>query len=373
VARAPKARPTRVGFIGAGGISSKHAESLKLIPAVELVAICDVVPARAQALAGQFGVAQVFSSMEEMFRKAELDVIHVLTPPQYHVEVALECLREGRHVLVEKPLGLSATDCERLRTESQRKGLLCGVNHNMTHVPVVDRLVDVVRSRKLGRVNHLMMNACFPPGFIPLSDLRNFMFRDPTSMIYEFGPHPFSIVHRFMGRVLDAQCLASGERKLPGERSIFESWQIALICQRGTASLCFIIGKGVADSSIRLLGEDGIAHADLDSGAVRLFENSPFPNTKQLRQACSHSKECIGAALKKTWHSYGATVSPLSDHARLDPFVRSLFSFYQALFAKTTPREDVSSGIAVVEYCEETAGSVKFASADKETIAHVAS
>jgi len=176
-----------------------------------------------------------------------------------------------------------------------------------------------------------------------------------------------------MGRVLDAQCLASGERKLPGERSIFESWQIALICQRGTASLCFIIGKGVADSSIRLLGEDGIAHADLDSGAVRLFENSPFPNTKQLRQACSHSKECIGAALKKTWHSYGATVSPLSDHARLDPFVRSLFSFYQALFAKTTPREDVSSGIAVVEYCEETAGSVKFASADKETIAHVAS
>jgi predicted dehydrogenase len=94
----------RIGLIGAGAISSTHASALEALDGTNLVAVCDLIDARASALADQFGIANVFHSAHEMLQNVELDAVHVLTPPQFHVDAAIAALRADCHVLVEKPL-----------------------------------------------------------------------------------------------------------------------------------------------------------------------------------------------------------------------------------------------------------------------------
>ena len=361
----------RVGFVGAGGISSLHAAMLKMLPEVRISAVCDTLAARAKDLAQQFGIPETYSSTAEMFRNARLDAVHVLTPPQYHVEVAIECLRAGCHVLVEKPLGLTVEACERLRAESARTGLVCGVNHNLTYAPVMERLVAAIRSRRLGRVNHVLVNFCAPPGYVPRSDPANYMFQRPENMIYEFGPHPFSVIRLLMGAVVHAECFASGEQELAGGKSFFDSWQISLECERGTASLYLSIGQGVADTRVRVLGQDGTAEADLGRGTLRVTESSPRRIAGPLGEGWAHGKESLGAAIGNVAHQYGAAVGLLASRRR-NPFYRSLSAFYQALASGKSPREDAAAGKAVVEYCEETARHLKFPAVNREISADVA-
>jgi predicted dehydrogenase len=361
----------RVGFVGAGGISSVHAQILKLVPEATLAAVCDTAFQRAQDLAREFDIPEAYSSTDTMFRKARLDAVHVLTPPQYHVDVAVECLRAGCHVLVEKPLGLSVADCEKLRAETEESRLICGVNHNLTHIPVVERLVAAIRSRRLGRVNHVLMNFCAPPAYVPLSDPGNYMFQRPENMIFEFAPHPFSVIRLLMGGVVRAECLASGERELSGGKRFFRSWQISLECERGTASLYLSLGQGVQDISVHVLGQDGTANADLVRGILRVTETSPRRVAGPLQEGWAHGTESFGTAIRNVGHQYGAALGRLSSRRR-DPFYRSFAAFYQALAAGKSPREDVSAGKAVVEFCEETVRHVKFATATQEIPADVA-
>ncbi len=361
----------RVGFVGAGGISSAHAAILPLLPEIRLTAVCDTVAARGEALARQFGIPETYASAGEMLQKARLDAVHILTPPPHHIEPAIECLRAGCHVLVEKPLGLSTAECRRLEAESARAGRICGVNHSLTYTPVMERLVAAIRERRLGRVNHALMNFCAPPGYIPRSDPGNYMFQRPENMLFEFGPHPFSVIRLLMGAVVHAECFAAGEQELRGGKSFFGSWQIALECERGTASLYLSMGQGVADTSVRVLGQDGVAHADLGRGTLRVSEPSPRRVAGPLGEGWAHGRESLGAALAAVAHPYGAALG-LAASRRRNAFYRSFRAFYQAVASGTSPREDVRAGRGVVEYCAATVRNLKFSSANREISADVA-
>ncbi len=365
------AQGLRVGFVGAGGISSLHAATLKLLPEIRLAAVCDMVGVRAEELAREFGIPETYSSIGEMFGKTRLDAVHVLTPPQYHVDVALECLRAGCHVLIEKPLGLTVAECERLQAESSRTGRICGVNHNLTHTPVMERLVAAIRSRALGRINHVLMNFCAPPGYVPRSDPGNYMFQRPENMIYEFGPHPFSVIRLLMGPVVRAECFAAAGQELAGGKSFFSSWQISLECERGTATLYLSIGQGVADTTVRVLGQDGTAEADLVRGTLRVSETSPRRIAGPMREGWTHAKESLGMAAANIAHQYGAALGRTASRRR-NAFYRSLATFYEAVVSGKSPREDAGAGTAVVEYCEATVRNARFSTPNREISADVA-
>jgi predicted dehydrogenase len=123
-------RMRRVGLVGAGYIADWHAQGLRSVENVELAAVCDRVTARAQALAGKFGVAQVYGSLEDMLAAERLDAVHVLLPPDQHFEAARTALEAGVNVFLEKPMCDRAADCETLVRLAAERGLRLGVGHN---------------------------------------------------------------------------------------------------------------------------------------------------------------------------------------------------------------------------------------------------
>ncbi|MET0296345.1 MAG: Gfo/Idh/MocA family oxidoreductase [Microbacterium sp.] len=113
--------PARVAIIGTGGIAHAHADALKQLGAkAELVAVADVDEGRARSFAAEFGAARSYTDAGELFAGEDLDLVHICTPPQSHVPLALLAQRAGVAALVEKPIALSLREMDELvRSEAE--------------------------------------------------------------------------------------------------------------------------------------------------------------------------------------------------------------------------------------------------------------
>ncbi len=114
----------KIGIIGCGGIAHrKHLPALAKLPEVEMVAFCDIIPERAVAAAGEYGVkdAKTFACYREMLA-LPLDVVHVLTPNSSHAEITIAALEAGAHVMCEKPMAISSEEGRRIANELIKVG-----------------------------------------------------------------------------------------------------------------------------------------------------------------------------------------------------------------------------------------------------------
>jgi len=100
----------KVAIVGCGNISRSHARSYAAAP-VELVGVADIVPAKAEELAGQYG-GTPYASVTELLKATDPDLVSVTTPPGSHAEIAIEVLAAGKSVLLEKPPVLNLAEMD---------------------------------------------------------------------------------------------------------------------------------------------------------------------------------------------------------------------------------------------------------------------
>ena len=135
----------RFGLVGCGAIHKTHAEAMG--PA--LAGVYDSVPERAQAASATYGVP-AFSSLEALCEK--VDAVSVCVPSGRHAEVALACARQGRHVLVEKPIDTTYEKALSLVEGCRAAGVRLGVVSQHRFSRQIRRLREAVQSGELGRM-----------------------------------------------------------------------------------------------------------------------------------------------------------------------------------------------------------------------------
>src|SRR5208283_2027164 len=147
------AQPLRVGFLGTGYIADWHAKALSTIPGVSLVAVCDKDLSRAQAFGHRYGVARSYESLDAMLGDGELalEAVHVLLPADLHARAASTLIESGMHVLIEKPLAITAQECSELIEQAAARDVMIGVNHNFLYAPIYENLRDDLKSGKIGQ------------------------------------------------------------------------------------------------------------------------------------------------------------------------------------------------------------------------------
>src|ERR1035437_4362168 len=111
-----------VAVIGTGQWGQNHARVYKELPSTELVAICDVNPERAQAMATQYGV-KAYSDSTKMLKDKSIEAVNVCTWSTILAKEALKALNAGKHVLVEKPMATTPQQAEKLVQTAQENGL----------------------------------------------------------------------------------------------------------------------------------------------------------------------------------------------------------------------------------------------------------
>lgn len=93
----------KVAVVGCGGIGPRHAEAYAGTGTTELVGVADVIPDRAAAFADRFGPTVAYPSVTALLADQQPDLISIATPPGTHAEIAVEALKAGASVLIEKP------------------------------------------------------------------------------------------------------------------------------------------------------------------------------------------------------------------------------------------------------------------------------
>lgn len=148
----------KFGIIGCGRIAQRHAEHIH--NKGELVAVCDIVKEKADAMAGKFNARVYYNEQELLKAEKEIDVVAVCSPNGLHAEHAIAALNAGYHVLCEKPMALTVHDCgEMLKAGERSNKRLFAIKQNRFNPPVaaVKQLLD---EGKLGKV-YSMQLSCF--------------------------------------------------------------------------------------------------------------------------------------------------------------------------------------------------------------------
>lgn len=143
----------KVGIVGGGAIAQvAHLPVLKRMQSVEVQAICDIDMPKARALADRFGVKDAFDDIEELLRYEALDAVVICSPTHLHESHILAALSANLHVLVEKPLAMSATTAQRIirLVEKYNRVLMVGMNHR--YRPDVQIVRSFVQSGELGAI-----------------------------------------------------------------------------------------------------------------------------------------------------------------------------------------------------------------------------
>ncbi len=130
----------RIGVAGAGVFGTYHAQKAAAAQCAHLVGVYDLDPARAHAVAGQFG-AKAFTRLAEML--AEVDALVVAVPAQFHEAMVGEALQADIHVLVEKPLTLSERTARALAEMAEKRKLVLQVGHQERFVARAMGVLDI--------------------------------------------------------------------------------------------------------------------------------------------------------------------------------------------------------------------------------------
>lgn len=154
----PPSSPVRFAIIGCGRIAQRHAEHIQ--KAANLVAVCDTIADRAEALANKSG-ARPYLCIERLLEcEPDIDVVSVCTPNGLHAEHAIKALQAGHHVLCEKPMAITVHDCgAMIRAAEQANRRLFAVKQNRFNPPV-EAVKNAIDQGKLGRIYSLQLT-CF--------------------------------------------------------------------------------------------------------------------------------------------------------------------------------------------------------------------
>ncbi|HSK32100.1 MAG TPA: Gfo/Idh/MocA family oxidoreductase [Propionicimonas sp.] len=142
---------TTAAVVGIGDISALHLDAIRANPRIELVGVCDVDAGRAAAAGRAFGVP-FFTDHSELLSSVSPQVVHVTTPHDQHVPVALDALDAGAHVLTEKPIGQSVAAGRRLVQRATGASRKVGVVFQNRYNPTAIAIHGVLTSGVLGPI-----------------------------------------------------------------------------------------------------------------------------------------------------------------------------------------------------------------------------
>ena len=118
-----------VAIVGTGGIAHSHIKGLLTFPErCRIVALCDIVPGKAQQVKEQYHLdCAVFEDHQEMLEAGlPIDLVHVCTPPFAHAEVSIHAMEAGCNVLCEKPMAASLAECDAMLQAEKKHGVVLG-------------------------------------------------------------------------------------------------------------------------------------------------------------------------------------------------------------------------------------------------------
>src|SRR5688572_4836586 len=205
----------RFGLLGCGRIAKRHADLLggNHIDGARLVAVCDTIRSRADAIASKFGVPAVYE-MDAFLARKDIDAVAVLTPSGMHSAHVIACAMAGKHAIVEKPMALRLQDADDMIRACDEAGVkLFVVKQNRFNVPVV-KAREALEAGRFGRLilGTVRVRWCRDQAYYDQDAWRGTWAMD-GGVLSNQASHHIDMLEWMMGEVDSVYALTATDRK----------------------------------------------------------------------------------------------------------------------------------------------------------------
>ncbi|WP_245923612.1 Gfo/Idh/MocA family protein [Paractinoplanes atraurantiacus] len=194
-----------VAVVGFGWMGRVHTQAYARVahhfadvPGVRLVSVADDVPGRAQAAANRYGFGKSTETWRDLVDDPEVEAVSITVPNFLHREIGAAFAEAGKHIWIEKPVGLSADDARAIVGDVQ-----VTVGFNYRNAPAVERAKDIIASGEIGDVTHARFRflsdyAAHPDGALSWRFERA---RGGNGVLGDLGAHGVDLVRYLLGEI----------------------------------------------------------------------------------------------------------------------------------------------------------------------------
>jgi len=192
------------GIIGCGKVAAIHAAALTSISKSAFTAVCDADIVRAREFASRYGVT-AYDNVTEMVNREKLDVTTICTPHPVHKGPAVEALKAGANVLIEKPLASSLEDCDAMLMASKETGKLIAMISQRRFYPPCLRLKNAIDSGKIGQpiLGNVFMFGWRDEEYYKSDPWRGSWKGEGGGVLVNQAPHQLDLLQWFMDGEID--------------------------------------------------------------------------------------------------------------------------------------------------------------------------
>lgn len=141
------------GVIGCGRISKNHIESILILPNAKLAAVCDNKKVAMETASDKYQ-CKGYLDYKDLLADSSVDIVNICTESGYHAPIAINAMRAGKHVLVEKPMAMSLAEADLMIRTAKEMNVKLGVVHQNRFNPPVKRLRGALETGRFGKLTH---------------------------------------------------------------------------------------------------------------------------------------------------------------------------------------------------------------------------
>lgn len=188
----------RWGIVGPGKIATKFAVDLQLVKDAALTGVASRNLGRAKAFAEEYNIPHAFGSYDELFQSDVVDALYIATPHNFHKDLAIAAMKNGKHVLCEKPMGISRAEVEEMVAVAKVNNVFLMEALWSRFNPTIQQVKDKVEQGQIGNLTYLHADFAFY-GLDRDEDSRILNPNLASGSILDIGIYPIFLSYLLLG------------------------------------------------------------------------------------------------------------------------------------------------------------------------------
>ena len=321
----------RVAIVGGGSISKVHIAAIKDSGLGEIVCIAENDPEKAEELSRENNIT-VIRDYKEILDREDIDVVHITTPHYNHYEIALDFIRHGKNLLIEKPLALSIREAEILVEESGKNGIYSAIVYQNRLNKTSAYAKKLLAENKYGKILGVkgLLAWCREPEYYLNSDWKGTVEKEGGGVLINQAIHTLDLMLWFGGDIKTVKGSVHKNR-LTNEIEVEDTVEAFMIFENGAKGVFYATNNYSYDSSVELEVHCEKGILNIKNNKLRLFsDDEEILLAEENFTKNEFNKKCYG-----------------NSHETL------IKGFYESILGKTKNYIDIKEGIKALKIIEK--------------------
>ncbi|MBA7654390.1 Inositol 2-dehydrogenase/D-chiro-inositol 3-dehydrogenase [subsurface metagenome] len=254
----------KVAIVGCGAIALDHLGAIKANCEPVELHLCDQNPEAAIKLKQMIGLdAQFHPDALQVFCGQRFDIVHVLTPPDSHYDIAMHALKNRANVIVEKPMTLTLKETKKLYLLAEEMNQMVCVDHSLLYMECVLKAFELIKSGVLGRVigAHCFFGHAERRNTIPYGGVSHWAYNIPGGPLANIISHPASLIVELLGKPESIKSISDARNLMPYGFS--DLLDVSFRTSKGHGSFTVSMAHGNSSRYANIECEKGSIYVDL--------------------------------------------------------------------------------------------------------------